>query len=58
MTHFAINFNILLNHHHLNHPSPNYNTITINGVEVEEEQCPECHLIISRSPSDWRDLPD
>ena len=57
MTTFAINFNILLNHHHLNHPSPNYNHIIIEGVELEEEQCPECHLIISRHPANWRDLP-
>ncbi len=58
VTHFAINFNILLNHHHLNHPSPNYNTITTaEGVELVEEQCPECHLIISRMPPQ-EGLPD
>ena len=55
MTTFAINFNLNLTHHHLNHPSPNYTTLTINGVEVVEVQCPECHLILSRERAD---LPD
>lgn len=58
MSSFAINFNILHNHHFLNHPSPNYNTITIDGVEYEEEQCPECFLIISRETVESLSLPD